>query len=154
MSTISFWPVWMINSMIESHHRPRETKQHHRFEKLRSQGNGFWKQKQLAIVFHHPWRSPTRFVFYMFAIEAPRILLHSCSGGPDDWIPIIHRLNVPFRNEIRFVVPCAPLRRESHNAWKGEMNSWFEYSEDGEHAKAPCSFLGAFPKICLAAEDG
>ena len=64
-----------------------------------------------------------------------RILLHSCSGGPDDWIPIIHRLNVPFRNEIRFAIPCAPLRKESHNLWKGEMNSWFEYGEDGESAE-------------------
>ena len=64
----------------------------------------------------------------------PRLLLHSCSGGPDDWIPIIHRLDVPFRNEIRFVVPCAPVRRESFDGWTKEQNSWFTYSEDGQHA--------------------
>ncbi|OLP98825.1 Acyl-protein thioesterase 1-like 1 [Symbiodinium microadriaticum] len=65
------------------------------------------------------------------------LLLHSCSGGPDDWIPIIHRLDVPFRNEIRFVVPCAPVRRETFDGWTKEQNSWFTYSEDGQHAEDP-----------------
>ncbi|CAE8668878.1 unnamed protein product, partial [Polarella glacialis] len=65
------------------------------------------------------------------------VLLHSCSGGPDDWLPILHRLDVPFRSDIRFVVPCAPMRRESHSSWSGEMNSWFEYAADGQSAKDP-----------------
>ncbi|CAE7594241.1 unnamed protein product [Symbiodinium sp. CCMP2592] len=65
------------------------------------------------------------------------LLLHSCSGGPDDWIPIIHRLDVPFRNEIRFVVPCAPVRRETFDGWTKEQNSWFTYSQDGQHAEDP-----------------
>lgn len=50
-------------------------------------------------------------------------------------MPIIHRLSLPFRNAIRFVVPCAPLRQESHGSWAGEMNSWFEYAEEGDRAK-------------------
>ncbi|CAE8655233.1 unnamed protein product, partial [Polarella glacialis] len=51
--------------------------------------------------------------------------------------PILHRLDVPFRSDIRFVVPCAPMRRESHSSWSGEMNSWFEYAADGQSAKDP-----------------
>lgn len=63
------------------------------------------------------------------------VLLHSCSGGPDDWLPFIHRMSVPFRNKIRIVVPCAPVRHEEHAGWIGEQNSWFEYAGDGERAK-------------------
>lgn len=65
------------------------------------------------------------------------VLLHSCSGGPDDWLPIVHRLDLPFRGKIRFVIPCAPVRHENHGSWSGKMNSWFEYSSDGLEAKDP-----------------
>eukprot|EP00928_Gymnodinium_smaydae_P053616 TRINITY_DN37564_c0_g1_i1.p2 TRINITY_DN37564_c0_g1~~TRINITY_DN37564_c0_g1_i1.p2 ORF type:complete len:280 (-),score=32.60 TRINITY_DN37564_c0_g1_i1:8-847(-) len=63
------------------------------------------------------------------------VLLHSCSGGPDDWLPYVHRLNLPFRSSIRIVVPCAPVRHESHGHWNGKQNSWFEYSSEGDTAK-------------------
>eukprot|EP00931_Biecheleriopsis_adriatica_P036947 TRINITY_DN21213_c0_g1_i2.p1 TRINITY_DN21213_c0_g1~~TRINITY_DN21213_c0_g1_i2.p1 ORF type:complete len:619 (+),score=138.18 TRINITY_DN21213_c0_g1_i2:229-2085(+) len=69
------------------------------------------------------------------------VLLHSCSGGPDDWIPILHRLDLPFRGHVRFVVPCAPVRLEEHPGWTGKMNSWFEYSEDGLDRKHPAQLL-------------
>lgn len=81
------------------------------------------------------------------------ILLHSCSGGPDDWTPILHRLKVPFRNEIRFVVPCAPVRRESHHSWKGEQNSWFEYAEDGDSAKDPQELTDQIERIQQLMEE-
>lgn len=81
------------------------------------------------------------------------ILLHSCSGGPDDWTPILHRLKVPFRNEIRFVVPCAPLRREAHHSWRGEMNSWFEYAEDGDSAKDPQELTDQIERIQQLMEE-
>lgn len=69
------------------------------------------------------------------------VLLHSCSGGPDDWIPIFHRLRLSFRNNVRVVIPCAPVRREEHGGWIGEMNSWFEYAEDGQRSRHPSQVL-------------
>jgi len=75
------------------------------------------------------------------------VLLHSCSGGPDDWVPIIHRLDVPFRNHIRFVVPCAPVRTETYDGWTKEQNSWFTYSEDGQQAQNPAEFQEQFQRI-------
>eukprot|EP00747_Dinoflagellata_sp_TGD_P022459 gnl/TRDRNA2_/TRDRNA2_129127_c0_seq2.p1 gnl/TRDRNA2_/TRDRNA2_129127_c0~~gnl/TRDRNA2_/TRDRNA2_129127_c0_seq2.p1 ORF type:complete len:344 (-),score=53.65 gnl/TRDRNA2_/TRDRNA2_129127_c0_seq2:41-1072(-) len=59
------------------------------------------------------------------------VLLHSCSGGPDDWLPFFHRLDLPFRASIRAVVPCAPIRSEEHYGWCGKQNSWFEYEGNG-----------------------
>lgn len=81
------------------------------------------------------------------------ILLHSCSGGPDDWTPILHRLKVPFRNEIRVLAPCAPLRREAHHSWRGEMNSWFEYAEDGDSAKDPQELTDQIERIQQLMEE-
>jgi len=70
---------------------------------------------------------------HMFTV----IGLHSCSGGPDDFVAFFHQLEVPFRSKIRFVAPCSPVRREEHHGWSGEMNSWFEYdtSRDGNAVK-------------------
>jgi len=58
------------------------------------------------------------------------VLLHSCTGGPDDAFAFFHRLNVPFRGGIRVVVPCSPVRQENHYGRAREMNSWFEYQGD------------------------
>lgn len=55
------------------------------------------------------------------------LVLHSCSGGPDDFTAFFHRLELPFRRRVRVVVPCAPLRVENHYGWEKELNSWFEY---------------------------
>lgn len=66
------------------------------------------------------------------------LVLHSCSGGPDDIINFFHRLNVPFRNNIRVVVPSSPIRWENHYGYGKELNSWYEYdavSEDGNMPK-------------------
>jgi phospholipase/carboxylesterase len=65
------------------------------------------------------------------------VLLHSQSGGPDDWLPWILGLNTPYRNSVRIVVPCAPWRREGLGSCAYQQNSWFEYSEDGDHAQYP-----------------
>eukprot|EP00930_Biecheleria_cincta_P051873 TRINITY_DN37086_c0_g1_i1.p1 TRINITY_DN37086_c0_g1~~TRINITY_DN37086_c0_g1_i1.p1 ORF type:complete len:214 (-),score=28.85 TRINITY_DN37086_c0_g1_i1:323-964(-) len=63
------------------------------------------------------------------------LLLHSCTGGPDDWIPFFHRLDLQFRHRIRALVPCSPRRFENHYGWPKELNSWFEY--EGDLAKFP-----------------
>jgi len=66
------------------------------------------------------------------------LVLHSCTGGPDDIITFFHRLNVPFRNNIRVVVPSSPIRWENHYGHGKELNSWYEYdaaSEDGNMPK-------------------
>lgn len=66
------------------------------------------------------------------------VVLHSCSGGPDDFVPFFHHLKLPFRSQIRAVVPCSPKRRENHYGYETEMNSWFEYddqSQDGNGVK-------------------
>eukprot|EP00928_Gymnodinium_smaydae_P019684 TRINITY_DN17565_c0_g1_i1.p1 TRINITY_DN17565_c0_g1~~TRINITY_DN17565_c0_g1_i1.p1 ORF type:complete len:364 (+),score=46.18 TRINITY_DN17565_c0_g1_i1:80-1171(+) len=66
------------------------------------------------------------------------LMLHSCTGGPDDFLPFFHRLKMSFRNQIKAVIPCAPLRTEDHYGWPREINSWFEYdctSGDGNAVK-------------------
>lgn len=62
--------------------------------------------------------------------------LHSCSGGPDDFVPFFHNLDVPFRSQIRLVVPCSPVRLENHYGWEKEQNSWFEYDGDSQDGNA------------------
>lgn len=69
------------------------------------------------------------------------VLLHSCSGGPDDWIPFFHRLDAAFRGRVRAVIPCSPIRREEHFGWTGEQNSWFEYSDIDGSVKYPAQLL-------------
>lgn len=81
------------------------------------------------------------------------VLLHSCSGGPDDWFPIIHRLDLPFRKNIRIVVPCAPVRLEEHHGWSGEVNSWFEYTEDGYSAKYPAQLYEQRSRIAAVLRE-
>lgn len=68
------------------------------------------------------------------------VVLHSCSGGPDDFTAFFHQLDLPFRSKVRAVVPCAPVRLENHYGWSKEQNSWFEYdndSKDGNEVKHP-----------------
>mmetsp|Transcript_120182 Transcript_120182/g.347295 ORF Transcript_120182/g.347295 Transcript_120182/m.347295 type:complete len:330 (-) Transcript_120182:128-1117(-) len=60
------------------------------------------------------------------------VVLHSCSGGPDDFLGFFHRLGTPLRRHIRVVIPCAPVRRESSYGWSKEQNSWFEYADDSD----------------------
>lgn len=81
-----------------------------------------WYIDSHDLVLHPSAESEHRFTL---------VLLHSCSGGPDDFLPFIHRFNLPFRGDIRIVVPCAPVRAEEHSSWQGKMNSWFEYSGNG-----------------------
>lgn len=68
------------------------------------------------------------------------VVLHSCSGGPDDFTAFFHRLDLPFRRNVRVVVPCSPVRLENHYGWERELNSWFEYDAevgDGNSVKHP-----------------
>mmetsp|Transcript_123881 Transcript_123881/g.241279 ORF Transcript_123881/g.241279 Transcript_123881/m.241279 type:complete len:330 (+) Transcript_123881:96-1085(+) len=60
--------------------------------------------------------------------EFTLLLLHSCTGGPDDAFAFFHRLNLPFRGGIRVAVPCSPVRRENHYGRARDVNSWFEYT--------------------------
>jgi len=60
------------------------------------------------------------------------LVLHSCSGGPDDFMAFFHHLDLPSRSSIRSVVPCSPLRTENHYGWSKEQNSWFEYDNDSK----------------------
>lgn len=72
------------------------------------------------------------------------VVLHSCSGGPDDFLPFFHRLDASLRGRVRAVVPCSPVRAETHDGWKKEQNSWFEYddsSPDGNSLKYPSQLL-------------
>lgn len=68
------------------------------------------------------------------------VVLHSCSGGPDDFVAFFHHLDLPFRSKVRAVVPCSPVRLENHYGWARELNSWFEYDAttgDGNAVKHP-----------------
>lgn len=68
------------------------------------------------------------------------IVLHSCSGGPDDFLAFFHRLDPSLRGKVRAVVPCSPVRLETHEGWTKEQNSWFEYDAfvgDGNSLKYP-----------------
>lgn len=62
------------------------------------------------------------------------VCLHSCSGGPDDFFPFFHRLDVPFRRHIRAVIPCSPVRCESRGDHQITQNSWYEYVCETEDA--------------------
>lgn len=64
------------------------------------------------------------------------VLLHSCSGGPDDFLAFFHRLDIPFRGSVRAVVPCSPTRVENHYGWSGRQNSWFTYDNQSEDGNA------------------
>ena len=59
------------------------------------------------------------------------VLLHSCSGGPDDVLAYFHRLPA-MRQKMRIVVPAAPVRKQDLNGWTLEQNSWFHYDDDSE----------------------
>eukprot|EP00927_Polykrikos_kofoidii_P062781 TRINITY_DN57586_c0_g1_i1.p1 TRINITY_DN57586_c0_g1~~TRINITY_DN57586_c0_g1_i1.p1 ORF type:complete len:440 (-),score=52.07 TRINITY_DN57586_c0_g1_i1:55-1269(-) len=99
---------------------------------------------------HNLVLEPTDVHVHSFTI----IALHSCSGGPDDFIPFFHHLDLPFRDKIRVVVPCSPKRREAHFGWENVMNSWFEYddeSKDGNAVKHSSQLLEQRDRlVCLA----
>lgn len=83
------------------------------------------------------------------------LLLHSCTGGPDDFLAFFHRLDMPFRSKVRAVVPCSPVRLENHYGWEKELNSWFEYdatSGDGNAVKYPEQLVEQRERLLLLLE--
>jgi len=101
-------------------------------------GNGSWRswEEECEEDVPDPWYvdghnlvlEPTARGTHEFTL----VLLHSCTGGPDDAFAFFHRLDVPFRGGIRASVPCSPVRRENHYGRAREINSWFEYEGDNE----------------------
>lgn len=55
------------------------------------------------------------------------VLLHSRSGGPEDCLAYVHRLEPKLRQRLRIVAPCAPWASEEQDGWEGTLNSWFAY---------------------------
>eukprot|EP00931_Biecheleriopsis_adriatica_P057482 TRINITY_DN34102_c0_g1_i1.p1 TRINITY_DN34102_c0_g1~~TRINITY_DN34102_c0_g1_i1.p1 ORF type:complete len:278 (+),score=52.50 TRINITY_DN34102_c0_g1_i1:34-867(+) len=109
-------------------------------------GEGSWKshdwrddEEQKAEEVGQPWFLDAHDLVLEPSCSGPHsftlVLLHSCTGGPDDWIPFFHRLALPFRERIRAVIPCSPIRLENHYGRAKRLNSWFEY--DGNRAKCP-----------------
>mmetsp|Transcript_62758 Transcript_62758/g.149745 ORF Transcript_62758/g.149745 Transcript_62758/m.149745 type:complete len:344 (-) Transcript_62758:95-1126(-) len=114
------------------------------------ESQGSWRQEEQRI----PWYIDVHDLIlhppnHQFTI----VVLHSCSGGPEDIIPYIHHCLPSLRQMTRIVAPASPLHTDD---WDRTLNSWFEYddaSEDGNSVKDATQLLAQSERIVQLLAD-